>query len=353
MMIRAAPPALPDPPDPNDPANTVNGPLSGVSGGPYAGGVLIKKEADVGWTKPVNEFIAQFECTGGERTVTKAFPISIGESLHGPISGTQTQGIIDAINDVKPKDKTVKLSTTVSGDPAKITTWTLTGIEYTRTTYDVYVITQAVPAMERLVGYIVIDTPKALDTSKEEKPCPPPPTPMIELGTGYAEGNNPPPNSFFDIFFNILPDDGIPPFFDYGKVYIYTGGALYGGTDVRPGETVSFEVPPGTYTVSGEIGVFGLHFTIPGQTVSPPAGQNIVGMIIEVTLTVIEIVWVIIIIIVFVIILVAYFILRRLFGGRGGETQPPQTAPTEPTTPGQTPPSAEEPEEEVDRGGQS
>ena len=354
IIALAAPPPLPNPPDRSDPNNTVNGPLPGATGS-YAGGVLIKPEAPADNTVPTNEFVATFECAAGTKTITKTFPITVGMSLSGPLTNAQTTGIIDAFNAVKPKDKTVTLSATVSGDPTKIITYTLTGITYTRTAYDVYVITQAVPAIEQLVGYIVIDKPKALVIESAATPCANAGQPMVELGTGWKLNTTGKSavDSFFDIFINILPDDGLAPFFDYGRVYIYSGGQIYGGTDVRPGETVSFEVAPGTYTVEADVGVFGLHFSVPGQTVSPPAGENIIAMVILVTLTVEVIIYIIIIVIVLVILLIAYFILRRIFRGRGGGTTPEDKAPQQPAAPEETPPKPEEPEQDFVRDEQS
>lgn len=355
IIASAAPPPLPNPPDPADPANTVNGPLTGKVNGPYTGGVLVKPEAPADVAVPVMppEFVAEFTCTAGTKTVTKTLPISVGMSLSGPLSNAQTSGIIDAFNDVKPKDKTVTLSATVSGDPAFIITYTLTGITYTRTIYDVYVITQAVPAMERLAGYIVVDKPKSLTIENTKVPCPTPPSPpLVIIGDGFklVDQGKSAIDSFFDIFINILPDDGIAPFFDYGKVYIYSGGQIYGGTDVRPGETVSFEVPPGAYTVSADVGVFGFHFSVPGQSIPAPTDPNVVAMVINVTLSVEVIIYIIIIVIVIVILLILYFILRRIFGwGRGDSTPGDTDTPQQPSEPGGTTPKAEEPEQDFDR----
>ncbi|MDA4121124.1 MAG: hypothetical protein OK404_01805 [Thaumarchaeota archaeon] len=324
MAVFASPP-LPNPPDRSNPANTVNGPLKGPGlKGPYTGGVLVKTEAPVVVVSPASEPVAEFDCAAGTKTIMKTFPITTGMSLSGPLSNSQTSGVIEAFNDVKPKDKTVTLTATVSGDPTLIITYTLTGITYTRTIYDVYVITQAAPAIEQLAGFIVVDTPKSLQIDKTSTPCANTGQPMVVLGKDWHLNDTGP--GFFDNFFRIfiLPDDGLPPFFDYGKVYIYSGGSIYGGTDVRPGETVTFEVAPGTYTVSGDIGIFGIHISIPGQTVSPPAGQNISYMVIYVTLVVEEIIYIIIIIIVVVIIVVIYFIVRFIRHRRQAMKAPPK-----------------------------
>ena len=328
---------LPAPPDPSDPANTISGPLPGPYTGPFAGGVLMKAQPPVATTKAANEVIATFECVDATKTVSKTVKSETGMSIHGPISDAQTQGIIDAFNSVRPP-KSVVLTTVVTGHADKIDTWTLTGITFQQTTYNIYVITQASPAMERLVGYIVVALPTGLVTKDDQTPCPDPaPGPMIILGDGFhlVPAPQDPVGGFFDVFFEItsLPDNGIQPFFQYGKVNVYGNGGIAGTTNVRPGETIQMELPPGTYNVQADVGVFGLHFNVDGGTFT---SQN--PVVLSVTLSVEALVYTIIIVIILVVLVAAFVVVRHFWGGRGGTPSEGEGGSSKQGDGGQAPP---------------
>ncbi|QQG48050.1 MAG: hypothetical protein HY247_04600 [archaeon] len=309
---------LPDPPAPN---TTVNGPIANPKSS-FTGGVLIKLDQQVITTTALNEPVATFECVDATKTVAKTVKSETGMSLQGPLSDAQTQGIIDAFNSVRPP-KEVKLTTVVTGTATTVDTWTLTGINFQETTYDVYVITQASPAIERLVGYIVISVPVSLTTKDDQTPCPTPaPQPMIILGQDFHL--DPPPSnpvqSFFDIFIDItrLPDDGIGPYFQYGHVNVYGGGGIAGTTNVRPGETVQMKLPPGSYDVKADVGVFGYHFQVDGGSFN---SAN--PVILSVTLSIEAYIYTIIIVIFLIILIAILLILKRFWPwGRGTPEEP-------------------------------
>lgn len=322
--------SLPNPPAPN---TTVNGPIGNPPPiGSFTGSVLLQKDQESHPVEAHNDFLAKFECVGGSQIVSKSIKSQFGESIQGPLTNDQTQGIIDAVKSVRPAPS-VTLSTTITGDPAKITTWTLTGIKFHETDYNVYVITQASPAVERLVGYIVTWEPEALMTNSTAVPCPAPaPVGTVEIGDGWSHttGPTPPENpsrSFWDIF--TLPDDSFLGIFQYGKVYVYSGGSLVAGTDVRPGENVSLELPPGSYDVSSDVGIFGFHFSISGGHFSSEF-----PVILYVTLSVTEVVYAIVFVFVVIIIIVVVYLIRRfVFRGKSSGTPGPTENPS-PSSPG-------------------
>ncbi|HEV2138960.1 MAG TPA: hypothetical protein VGR53_08960 [Nitrososphaerales archaeon] len=314
---------LTNPPAPN---TTVNGPLKGpppVSS--FTGGVLLQQDQSSDPVEPHSDFLAKFECVAGTQIVSKTIPSQFGQSIQGPISSDQTQGIIDAIKSVRPP-KAVTLSTTVSGAADVVTTWTLTGIKFHETSYNVYVITQASPAIERLVGYIQSWVPEALITNSTTTPCPTPaPIGTVTIGDGWDHTTGPAPpetpsRSFFDVFFG-LPDDSWFGIIQYGRVNVYSGGMLAGSTDVRPGETVMFELPAGSYDVQADIGIFGLHFPIPGGSFSSGPADFV---ILSVTLSAEEFVYGIIIVMIVLVVLVVVWALRHFVfkGGKGAKGVP-------------------------------
>jgi hypothetical protein len=333
---------LPNPPAPN---TTVNGPLKGTPPvSSFTGGVLLQEDQNSHPVEPHNDFLAKFECVAGSQIVSKTIPSQFGQSIQGPISNDQTQGIIEAIKSVRP-EKAVTLSTTVSGAADVVTTWTLTGIKFHETSYNVYVITQASPAIERLVGYIVKWVPEALITNSTTTPCPnPAPIGTVVIGDGWDHTTGPaPPETpspgFFDFF--TLPDDSWFGIITYGKVNVYSGGALVGGTDVRPGEKVMFELPAGSYSVSGDIGIFGVHFTIPGGSFSSGPADFV---ILSVTLSVEEFVYGIIVVMIVVVILVVVWALRHFVFKGGGGTKAISTTVNEGAGGTGSPPSEDSPD---------
>ena len=330
-------------PDPPAPGTMFNGPIPGPKSS-FDGGVILKQVRQTLNTTALNDPVATFECVAATETVAKTVKSESGMSMQGPISDAQTQGIIEAFNSVRPP-KEVKLTTVVTGTVTTIDTWTLTGINYQDTKYEVYVITQAAPAIERLVGYVVIAVPTSLTTKHDVQPCPDPaPNSMIILGQDFHV--DPPPSnpiqSFFDVFYQItvLPDDGIQPFFQYGKVNVYSNGGIAGTADVRPGETIQMELPPGSYDVQADVGIFGYHFSVDGGTFT---SQD--PVILSVTLSVEAIIYTIIIVIIAVCVLAAFLVVRHFVGGRGGgpsegeggPTTQPEGGSTSPPTGGETP----------------
>ena len=337
---------LPNPPDRTAPENNVNGPLPNPGKQAFTGGVLLVKDSTDNQVQPVHEFVANFYCSAGSKTITKQYKTDIGESISGPISNAQTQGIIEAINSVRPP-KTVPLTITVNGDPAKNTTYTITGITYQITTYSIWIITQPSPAMEQRVGYIVTSVPQQPpNVSVDSNPCPANhSTPLVEYGNGFKED---PLAWLYQPFIPVFtpPDDGVPPVFGFGIIKVYSGGAIYGVAHVRPGENATFLLPPGSYSVSADVEIFGITFSIPGQSVESPPGATAVILTVSLT-TVVEIWYVFEVIVVLIIVAIIWFVISRLRGGGGLGPSSPKApeAPLNPEPPKDNPPKTEEPED--------
>jgi len=293
---------LPNPPPPG----TTAGPQA-FTGGPYTGGVLLKKVPQPDIVKPVNKIMGTIACLAvSELYKFGEVKSELGLSVQGPISDAQTQGIIDSIGAARPP-KDIDLGTYVmEGSPTEIRTWTWTSTTYKHVHYEIWVVQSAgPPAVNRLAGYINTEIPDHANVVMTSLPCPTPATPSRTI---FPVPTTPLPNSFFDVFFP-LPEDGFPPVIGYGKVTINGNGGTAAAGLVRPGETISFNLPPGTYTAQADMEFFGLHFGVSSGTYTTPPGAT--GVILSVTIVAIEqIVYVFYIICYAVGIFVAYKVVR-------------------------------------------
>ncbi|MBI3841081.1 MAG: hypothetical protein HY297_03885 [Thaumarchaeota archaeon] len=270
---------LPDPPPPG----TTAGPQA-FTGGPYTGSVLLKKVTQPDIDKPVGKVMGTITC----QAISQLYKFGkakseLGVSVQGPISDAQTQGIVDAINAVRPP-KEVDLGTYVmEGSPTEIRTWTWTSTTYKHVHYEIWVVQDAgPPAVNRLVGYINTETPDHANVDMTSDPCPATAVP----GSSVIPVPGPSPvDSFFDIFFP-LPDDGFQPIIGYGKVTVTGNGGTAGAGLVRPGETITFRLPAGSYTAQADMEFFGLHFSVSSGTYTSPPGAT--AVILSVTIIAIE-----------------------------------------------------------------
>jgi hypothetical protein len=332
---------LPNPPDRSAPGNNANGPLPSSNKQSFPPDILLVNDGTVNDKRPMNQFVANFYCTDGTKTITKLYKTEIGESVSGPLTNDQTLGIIAAIKSVRPPP-TLNLTVAVSGDPSKNTTYTLTGINYAVTTYSIWVITQpGPPAQEQRVGYIVKAVPMQPPiVNVTASDCPVNhSTPIVQYGAGFKED----PNAWlYQPIIHVLspPDDGVWPFFQYGVVKVYSGGAVYAVSSIRPGENATFLLPPGTYSASADVVLFGIPFSISSGSVTSPPGAT--AVILTVTLsTEVEIWYALEIVAIIVVIAVIWLTIRHF---RGGGVEEPKV-PVTPMAPKETPPKKEEPED--------
>jgi hypothetical protein len=338
--------SLPNPPDRSAPDNNMNGPIKSPTKQSFPPNILLVTDSVVKDNRPMNQFVANFYCTGGTKTITKQYKTEMGESISGPLTNDQTQGIIAAINSVRPK-KTVNITVAVSGDPNKNTTYTLTGVTYVTTTYSIWVITNpGPPAQEQRVGYIVTAVPQQPPTvSVAATPCPVNhSTPTIQYGEGFTSD----PNAWlYQPIIQILapPDDGEWPFFQYGVVKVYSGGGIYAVSHIRPGENATFLLPPGSYSVSADVVLLGIPFSISGGSFTSPPGA--IAILLNVSLTTEEQIWYGLEGAAAIILLaVVWLIVRHFRGTSGGVIEPKVPAtPQTPMSPEQKPPKTEEPED--------
>jgi hypothetical protein len=256
---------LPPPPD----HKTFTGPLNVAGKQAFQGGILLvpaDPAAETPSYKDVNEYVLTIE-GAGQQTKQWNFRSNFGQSISGPIAKEESQGILDAIDIVRPP-KSVTITKTMTGETGFVTVWTLSQVVYQHKHYAIYHITKTDPSQEQeLVGYISVEIPIDANLTSTKTPiidtATPTPTEVQngQTTTGDFNGTVMPPDSWIN-----LPDDGIPPFIDYGNIDIYDdySGELISCTDVRPGETVSEMLLPGYYHVEAEVSVFGFPIWIDG-----------------------------------------------------------------------------------------
>jgi hypothetical protein len=276
---------LPNPPDRSATANNQNGPsLPSPNGQSFPGGVLLVKDGSSSQVASTKEFVAEFACRGGSRTVTKQAKTEIGESLSGPISNDQTAGIVAAIDSVRPS-KTVSLSTEVIGGGYWDIIYTLTGIIYNVTTYSVWTTTQPSPTAEQRVGYIVVGVPVQLQivNAKPDSGGAICTSSWNKFGAGFT------PDPLAWLYQPLIPDDGVAPIITYGTVRVLSGGDVAGAASIRPGENATFLLPPGTYSAVADVVLFGIPFGVSSGTYSSPQGA--VAAQFTVSLTSAEYIW--------------------------------------------------------------
>lgn len=215
----------------------------------------------------------------------KQFETGIGESISGPLSAAQTSGVIDAINSVKPP-KTVPLSVSVGEvDIGGNLTYVMHAMIYNVTTYSVWIATQQSPPVEQRVGYITVSVPvqpvvTRLSQDLAGSSCDT--YALLKYGAGFQstsaetyQSSHPLPFSNGPLaWISAPPEGGFSPILSYGTVKVLSGGAVAGAATIKPGENVTFALPPGKYTAVADVALFGIPFAATLETYSSPAGAT-------------------------------------------------------------------------------
>jgi hypothetical protein len=232
------------------------------------------------------EFVAEFLCFAHNNTlVWKQFETGIGESISGPLSAAQASGVVDAINAVKPP-KTVPLSVGVGEvDVGGNLTYVIHAMVYNVTTYSVWVTTQQSPPVEQRVGYIAVSVPvhpvvTRLAQDMAGSDCET--YALLKYGRGFQststqfyQSSNPLPFANSPLsWIAAPPEGGFSPILSYGTVKVLSGASVEGAASIKPGENVTFVLPPGKYTAVADVALFGIPFAATLQTYSSPAGAT-------------------------------------------------------------------------------
>jgi hypothetical protein len=222
-----------------------------------------------------NELIVEYYCIPHPAYISKQFETGIGESISGPLSTAQASGVIDAEDSIRPP-RLVNLTITVGGlDLAGNITYVMTGMTYNVTTYSVWVTAQQSPPVEQRVGYIVVSVPElptvnetSIDLSGSScsdfamsKSGPAWTSPALSLSSPL----NP---------FSTPPQGGFAPILSYGTVKVLSGASVEGAANIKPGENVTFVLPPGKYTAVADVALFGIPFGATLETYSSAAGAT-------------------------------------------------------------------------------
>lgn len=288
---------LPAPPDKSAPANNQSGPLQGAQS--FAGGVYLVNDGSSEQNMSVSEFVVEFFCITHAPFVSKQFSTSVGESISGPVSSDQASGIIAAVDSVRPP-RMVNLTVNVGGlDMEGNITYVLTGVTYKLTTYSVWTTTQQSPPVEQRVGYIVVSVPIKPQIQRD----------FLDLNGSSCEtyslnkfgpGWNSNASSTFIHDSSswlqnplgsvaALPDDGVAPVLTYGPVEVLSSTGVAGAADIKPGQNVTFALPPGSYSAVDKVTVLGISFDVTCGTYSSSSGSAAAQF--TVTLAGVENVW--------------------------------------------------------------
>jgi len=288
---------LPDPPTrPN-----TTGPLSGV-GGTYGGGVLVLSEPQPNVVADRHKALGKIEQTNEKKTVTIDEKADWGLSMTGPVSNSEMQGILEAIRDLKPP-REITLSYDLQGKDDEKRSWTQTGTIYEITQHKIYVVRQAVPAQNELVGIMVVEKPVSLQVKLDSEDCPEPKPVVQVIGVDPLEGFINSITGFFRwLFVDLANDLGL---YSFGTVKVYSGDEIAGVMHLRSGESKTIKLPPGSYSVKALVQVFGIPLEMDAGNVAAD-----VPILLTVTLTIVEYVEIILFIIV---VFVLFWILRKIF----------------------------------------
>jgi hypothetical protein len=169
----------------------------------------------------------------------------------------------------------VSLTTTVGGlDLAGNLTYVMTGMTYNVTTYSVWVTTES-PAAEQRVGYIVVsvpERPQVTEFSQDLSGSSCSDYALSKAGAGWTS----PALSLGSPLgpFQKLPEGGAAPIFTYGTVRVLSSAGVVGAADIRPGENMTFLLPPGKYSAVADVKLFGIPFSVGSGTYSSPGGAT-------------------------------------------------------------------------------
>jgi hypothetical protein len=217
--------------------------------------------------------------------VWKQFETGIGESVSGPLSAAQASGVTDALNSVKPP-KTVSLSVGVGEvDVGGNLTYLMHAMIYNVTTYSVWIATQQSPPVQQRVGYITVSVPvqpvvTRLSQDLAGSSCDT--YALLKYGAGFRststefyQSSNPLPFANSPLsWIAAPPEGGFSPILSYGTVKVLSGASVEGAASIKPGENVTFVLPPGKYTAVADVALFGIPFAATLKTYSSPAGAS-------------------------------------------------------------------------------
>ncbi len=217
--------------------------------------------------------------------VWKQFETGIGESVSGSLSAAQASGITDALNSVKPP-KTVSLSVNVGEvDAGGNLTYVMHAMIYNVTTYSVWIATQQSPPVEQRVGYITVSVPvqpvvTRLSQDLAGSSCNT--YALLKYGAGFQststefyQSSNPLPFANSPLsWIAAPPEGGFSPILSYGTVKVLSGASVEGAATIKPGENVTFVLPPGKYTAVADVALFGIPFAATLATYSSPVGAS-------------------------------------------------------------------------------
>ena len=298
---------IPDPPTrPNS-----TGPLSGVVI-TYGGGVLVLSEPQPNVVADRNKALGKIEQTNEKKTVTIVEEADWSLSMTGPVSNSEMQGILEAIRDLKPPRK-ITLSYDLQGKDDERRSWTQTGTVYEVVHYKIYIVRQAVPAQNELIGIMVVERPVSLQVKMDSEDCPEPKPVVQVIGADPLEGFINSIIGFFRWLFVDLPNDlGL---YSFGTVKVYSGGEIAGVLHLRSGESKTIKLPPGSYSAKALVHVFGMPFEMDISDVE--ADVPILLTVNLATVEYVEIISLIILLIIFFLILIKIFrkyeVINRVF----------------------------------------
>ena len=293
-----------DLPDPPARPNTV-GAVSGV-GNTYGGGVLVIAEPQPNVVADRNKELGKIEQTNEKKTVKVKEKADWGLSMTGPVSNSEMEGILAAIRDLKPPRK-ITLSYELQGKDDERRTWTQTGTVYEIVHHKIYIVRQAVPAQNELVGIMIVEKPVSLQVKMDSQDCPDPKPVVDVIGIGPIEAFIKSIGDFFHWFFVDLPSDlGL---YVFGTIKVYSGGGIAGVMHLRSGESKTIRLPPGSYTAKALVRVLGIPFEFDVGNVAAD-----VPILLTVSLVSIEYgATILIIVIIVIVVSVLYLILRKIF----------------------------------------
>lgn len=286
-------------PEPPTRPNQV-GAVSGV-GDTYGGGVLVIAEPQANVVADRNKELGKIEQTNEKRTVEVKEKADWGLSMTGPVSNSEMQGILAAIRDLKPQ-REIKLSYDLQGKVDERRSWKQTGTVYEVTHHKIYIVRQAVPAQNELVGIMVVEEPVSLQVKMDSEDCPDPAPviQVIQVGDGLIDSIT----GFFRWFFIDLPSDlGL---YVFGTVKVMSGGGIAGVMHLRSGESKTIRLPPGSYSAKAIVKIFGFPIEMDVGSISAD-----VPILLTVTLLTVEYIAIIIVVVIIVAIVLAILLLRR------------------------------------------
>ena len=154
---------------------------------------------------------------------------------------------------------------------------------YNVTTYSVWVANQQSPPVEQKVGYITVSIPERAVVTRLAQDlagssCDT--YALLKYGAGFQststevyQGSSPLPFSNGPLaWIAAPPQGGFSPILNYGTVKVLSSAGVAGAASIKPGENVTFALPPGKYKAVADVALFGIPFAATLETYSSPAG---------------------------------------------------------------------------------